>query len=122
MVSINVQASESWSELIVFRIRPYGTYEEGGKTPETGMTMSVLPAFNSQRRHFAEEFKKAKPWARRSRKTNDAMAPGDRRPFEQYFAADSMIFDAKGRSMDKKAIQRDMRTTWTCTSSHLGIC
>jgi hypothetical protein len=37
----------------------------------------------------------------------DAVARGDRQPFERYFAADSMIFDEKGRSMDKRALLAD---------------
>ena|ERR1700749_4235689 len=40
---------------------------------------------------------------RRTQEIMDAVAPGDRQPFEKYFAPDSMIFDEKGRSMDKKA-------------------
>jgi hypothetical protein len=44
---------------------------------------------------------------RRTQEIVDAVAPGDRRPFEKYFAADSMIFDEKGRSMDKKAFVAD---------------
>ena len=44
---------------------------------------------------------------RRTQEIMDAVAVGDRRPFEKYFAADSMIFDEKGRSMDKKALVAD---------------
>jgi len=44
---------------------------------------------------------------RRTQEIVDAVATGDRRPFEKYFAADSMIFDEKGRSMDKKAFVED---------------
>ncbi|MFZ0138410.1 MAG: DUF4440 domain-containing protein [Candidatus Sulfotelmatobacter sp.] len=44
---------------------------------------------------------------RRTQEIIDAIAPGDRRPFEKYFAADSMIFDEKGRSMNKKAFVAD---------------
>lgn len=44
---------------------------------------------------------------RRTQEIVDAVASGDRRPFEKYFAADSMIFDEKGRSMDKKAFVAD---------------
>lgn len=44
---------------------------------------------------------------RRTQKIVDAVAPGDRKPFEKYFAADSMIFDERGRSMDKKALVAD---------------
>ncbi len=44
---------------------------------------------------------------RRTQEIVDAVASGDRGPFEKYFAADSMIFDEKGRSMDKKAFVAD---------------
>jgi len=44
---------------------------------------------------------------RRTQELMDAVAPGDRKPFEKYFAADSMIFDEKGRSMDKQALVSD---------------
>ena len=44
---------------------------------------------------------------RRTQEIMDAVTVGDRRPFEKYFAADSMIFDEKGRSMDKKALVAD---------------
>lgn len=44
---------------------------------------------------------------RRTQEIMDAVAVGDRRPFEKYFAPDSMIFDEKGRSMDKKALVAD---------------
>src|SRR5580658_2930877 len=44
---------------------------------------------------------------RRTQEIMDAVAKGDRKPFEKYFAADSMVFDEKGRSMDKKAFVED---------------
>ena len=44
---------------------------------------------------------------RRTQEIFDAVAGGNRAPFEKYFAADSMIFDEKGRSMDKKAFVAD---------------
>lgn len=44
---------------------------------------------------------------RRTQEIMDAYAVGDRKPFEKYFAEDSMIFDEKGRSMDKKAFVND---------------
>jgi hypothetical protein len=37
----------------------------------------------------------------------NAVAIGDRKPFERYFAPDSMIFDEKGRSMDKRTFVDD---------------
>jgi Domain of unknown function (DUF4440)/Domain of unknown function (DUF3471) len=44
---------------------------------------------------------------RRTQELMDAVAPGDHKPFEKYFAPDSMIFDEKGRSMDKKTLVSD---------------
>jgi hypothetical protein len=44
---------------------------------------------------------------RRTQEIMDAVGRGDRQPFEKYFAPDSMIFDEKGRSMDKKAFVAD---------------
>ncbi len=40
---------------------------------------------------------------RRAQAIVDAIASGDRAPFEQYFAADSIIVDETGHIMDKKA-------------------
>ena len=44
---------------------------------------------------------------RRTQELMDAVALGDRRPFERYFAADTMFFDEKGRNMDKKTLVAD---------------
>jgi hypothetical protein len=44
---------------------------------------------------------------RRAQEIVDAVAVGDRKPFEKYFADDAMIVDEKGRSMDKKAFVAD---------------
>jgi hypothetical protein len=44
---------------------------------------------------------------RRAQEIVDAVAAGDRKPFEKYFADDSMIVDEKGRGMDKKAFVAD---------------
>jgi hypothetical protein len=44
---------------------------------------------------------------RRTQQIYDAVALGDAAPIEKYFAADSMIFDEHGRSMDKKAFIAD---------------
>ncbi len=40
---------------------------------------------------------------RRAQAIVDAVATGDRRPFEKYYAADSLIVDETGHIMDKKA-------------------
>ena len=44
---------------------------------------------------------------RRSQELVDAVAIGDRRPWEKYFAPDCMFFDERGRNMDKKALVAD---------------
>jgi Domain of unknown function (DUF4440)/Domain of unknown function (DUF3471) len=44
---------------------------------------------------------------RRTQELFDAVADGDGRPWEKYFAPDSMYFDEKGRSMDRKALVAD---------------
>ena len=44
---------------------------------------------------------------RRTQELMDAYAIGDRKPFEKYFSEDAMIFDEKGRSMDKKTFVDD---------------
>ncbi len=40
----------------------------------------------------------------RTQELFDAVAGGDRRPWEKYFAPDSMYFDESGRNMDRKAL------------------
>jgi hypothetical protein len=45
---------------------------------------------------------------RRTQELLDAVPGGDRRPFQKYLADDCMIFDEKGRSMDKKALLEDL--------------
>jgi hypothetical protein len=45
---------------------------------------------------------------RRTQEIMDAVATGDRKPFEKYYAADVMFFDEKGRSMDKTALLNDV--------------
>ena len=44
---------------------------------------------------------------RRTQEFLDAVATGDRKPFEKYYADDSMIVDEKKQSMDKKAFVDD---------------
>jgi hypothetical protein len=38
---------------------------------------------------------------RRTQELLDAVAPGDQRPWREYYADDAMFFDERGRSMDK---------------------
>jgi hypothetical protein len=56
---------------------------------------------------------------RRTQEILDAVARGDRQPFERHFAADSMIFDEKGRGMDKRALLADQSPMeiWTALAS-----
>jgi hypothetical protein len=45
---------------------------------------------------------------RRTQQLFDAVAVGNQEPWKQYFAADAMYFDEKGRSMDKPALVTDI--------------
>ncbi|MFZ0800656.1 MAG: DUF4440 domain-containing protein [Terriglobales bacterium] len=66
-----------------------------------GMTMSLVSCSRQGATITQEEL------VRRTQEIMDAAGSGDRTPFEKYFAADCMIFDEKGRSMDKKAFVED---------------
>jgi len=66
-----------------------------------GMTMSLVSCSRNRATITQEEL------VRRTQEIVDAAGSGDRTPFEKYFAADCMIFDEKGRSMDKKAFVDD---------------
>lgn len=44
---------------------------------------------------------------RRTQEIFDATGTSNRAPFEKYYASDCMVFDEKGRSMDKKAFVAD---------------
>jgi hypothetical protein len=45
---------------------------------------------------------------RRTQELLDAVAPGDQRPWREYYADDAMFFDERGRSMDKAALVADI--------------
>lgn len=45
---------------------------------------------------------------RRTQELFDAVAPGNKEPWQKYFADDVLYFDEKGRSMDKKALIADI--------------
>lgn len=45
---------------------------------------------------------------RRTQELFDAVAPGDKTPWQKYFADDCMYFDEKGRSMNKAALVADI--------------
>jgi hypothetical protein len=66
------------------------------------MTLSVLSCSRSRGETITQD-----ELVRRAQEIVDSVATGDRKPFEKYFADDSMIFDEKGRSMDKKAFVED---------------
>lgn len=46
--------------------------------------------------------------ARRTQELFDAVARGDRQPWEKYLADDCMYFDEKGRNLDKAAFLQDL--------------
>jgi hypothetical protein len=66
------------------------------------MTLSVASCSRGRGETITQE-----ELIRRTQEIIDAVATGDRKPFEKYFAEDSMIVDEKGRSMDKKAFVDD---------------
>jgi len=45
---------------------------------------------------------------RRTQQLMDAVVPGDKTPWKQYFADDALVFDEKGRKMDKVALVNDV--------------
>lgn len=45
---------------------------------------------------------------RRTQELYDALIPGDQTPSKTYYADDAMMYDEKGRSMDKKGIVADV--------------
>jgi Domain of unknown function (DUF4440)/Domain of unknown function (DUF3471) len=59
--------------------------------------------------------------AKRTQELLDGITAGDRRPFELYFAEDSLIHDEKGRSMDKKALVADITPLPPDTSAGIKI-
>lgn len=51
----------------------------------------------------------------------DGVAAGDQRPWQKYFADDSMYFDEKGRAMDKAALVKDVTPLPTGYSGSIKI-
>jgi hypothetical protein len=45
---------------------------------------------------------------RRTQQLYDSLIPGDKTPWQLYYADDAMVYDEKGRAMDKKAIVADV--------------
>jgi hypothetical protein len=46
---------------------------------------------------------------RRTQQLYDALVPGDQKPWRAYYADDAMVYDEKGRAMDKKALVDDVQ-------------
>ncbi|MGA7107155.1 MAG: DUF4440 domain-containing protein [Terracidiphilus sp.] len=46
---------------------------------------------------------------RRTQQLYDAMPPGDQMPWKSYYAEDAMVYDEKGRAMNKKALLDDLQ-------------
>jgi hypothetical protein len=46
---------------------------------------------------------------RRTQQIYDAIPPGDQGPARSYYAEDTLVYDEKGRAMDKKAILDDLQ-------------
>jgi hypothetical protein len=45
---------------------------------------------------------------RRTQQLYDALVPGDQTPWKTYYADDAMLYDEKGRALDKKGIVADV--------------
>ncbi len=46
---------------------------------------------------------------RRTQQLYDAVAPGDQAPWKAFYAGDAMVYDEKGRAMDKRALLADLQ-------------
>jgi hypothetical protein len=46
---------------------------------------------------------------RRTQQLYDSIPPGDQAPWKLYYAEDAMVYDEKGRAMDKKALLDDLK-------------
>ena len=58
---------------------------------------------------------------RRTQELYDAADAGDAKPWDKYFAEDAMVYDEKGRSMDKKAVLADTTPLPTGYTVHLTV-
>lgn len=58
---------------------------------------------------------------RRTQQLYDALVPGDQTPSKAYYADDAMVYDEKGRSMDKKAIVADVEPLPTGYSGTIKV-
>ncbi|WP_158944314.1 DUF4440 domain-containing protein [Granulicella sp. S190] len=73
----------------------------------TGL-ISVLTACPAARGVDAPKITEAE-LVRRTQQLYDAVAPGNQAPWKLYFADDAILFDEKGRSMDKPALMEDLQ-------------
>ena len=46
---------------------------------------------------------------RRTQQLYDSLIPGDKTPWQRFYADDAMVYDEKGRTMDKKALVADVQ-------------
>lgn len=51
----------------------------------------------------------------------DAVAPGNREPWQKYFAEDVMFFDERGRNMNKQALVADIQPMPTGYSGNIKV-
>ncbi|WP_158879668.1 DUF4440 domain-containing protein [Rhodanobacter sp. L36] len=58
---------------------------------------------------------------RRTQQLYDAANVGDSKPWDAYFASDAMVFDEKGRSMDKKSLLADTTPLPAGYAVHLTV-
>jgi hypothetical protein len=65
--------------------------------------LAVLPAFTQSAEPITEV-----ELVRRTQALYDAVAPGDKAPWQRYYADDCLFFDEKGRAMDKAALVADL--------------
>jgi hypothetical protein len=70
----------------------------------TGVTLFAAAASCSNR----DEVITQAELVRRTQELLDGVTAGDRKPWERYFAEDSLDHDEKGRAMDKKALVADI--------------
>jgi hypothetical protein len=67
------------------------------------LVLAVLPAFAQPAAPITEA-----ELVRRTQALYDAVAPGDKGPWQRFYADDGLFFDEKGRSMDKAALVADV--------------
>lgn len=76
--------------------------------PKLSILVTLLLAFAAVTAAVDSETITQDELVRRTQELFDAVAVGNQVPWKQYFAADSLYFDEKGRSMDKDALVADV--------------